>query len=173
VAEAIGTVVESLVEVIDTLQTQIGQLEQQLSEHFEMHPDAKIIRSLPGLGMILGARVLAEFGDDPNRYDNAKCRKNHAGTSPITKASGKHQVVLARYARNKRLADACYLWPSPPSPQAPEPAPSTTSTELPATPITVPYVRSPTDSSASSTAASATHPLRRTPRLGHRITLAA
>ena len=32
------------------------------------------------------------------------------GTSPITRASGKSHVVLARYARNKRLADACYLW---------------------------------------------------------------
>ena len=60
--------------------------------------------------MILGGRVLGEFGDDPNRYADAKCRKNYAGTSPITKASGKHRVVLARYARNKRLADACYLW---------------------------------------------------------------
>ena len=60
--------------------------------------------------MTLGARVLAEFGDDPNRYADAKCRKNYAGTSPITRASGKHRVVLARYARNQRLADACYLW---------------------------------------------------------------
>jgi transposase len=110
VADAMGTVVGSLVTIIDTLQTQIGELEQQLGEHFEAHPDAKLIRSLPGLGMILGARVLAEFGDDPNRYDTAKCRKNYAGTSPITKASGKHHVVLARYARNKRLADACYQW---------------------------------------------------------------
>ena len=105
-----GTVVSSLVAIIDALQTQIGQLEQQLGDHFELHPDAKIIRSLPGLGMILSARVLAEFGDDPNRYEDAKCRKNYAGTSPITKASGKHRVVLARYARNKRLADACYQW---------------------------------------------------------------
>ena len=110
IADAMGNVVSSLVAVIATLQTQIDQLEQQLAEHFEAHPDAKIIRSLPGLGMILGARVLAEFGDDPNRYDDAKCRKNYAGTSPITKASGKHRVVLARYARNKHLADACYLW---------------------------------------------------------------
>jgi transposase len=110
VADAMGQVVSSLVTVIDTLQTQVGQLETQLGEHFEAHPDAKIIRSLPGLGMILGARVLAEFGDDPNRYDTAKCRKNYAGTSPITKASGKHRVVLARYARNKHLADACYQW---------------------------------------------------------------
>jgi transposase len=110
VADAMGHVVASLVAVIATLQTQIDELEQHLAEHFETHPDAKIIRSLPGLGMILGARVLAEFGDDPNRYDDAKCRKNYAGTSPITKASGKHRVVLARYARNKRLADACYQW---------------------------------------------------------------
>jgi transposase len=110
IADAMGNVVSSLAAVIATMQTQIDQLEQHLGEHFEAHPDAKIIRSLPGLGMILGARVLAEFGDDPNRYEDAKCRKNYAGTSPITKASGKHRVVLARYARNKRLADACYQW---------------------------------------------------------------
>jgi transposase len=110
VADAMGHVASSLVAVLATLQIQIDELEQHLAEHFEAHPDAKIILSLPGLGMILGARVLAEFGDDPNRYDDAKCRKNYAGTSPITKASGKHRVVLARYARNKRLADACYQW---------------------------------------------------------------
>jgi hypothetical protein len=60
--------------------------------------------------MILGARVLGEFGDDPNRSADAKSRKYYAGTSPITKASGNRRVVLARYARNRRLADACYLW---------------------------------------------------------------
>ena len=60
--------------------------------------------------MVLGARVLGEFGDDPNRYADAKSRKNYAGTSPITKASGTRRVVLARFARNRRLADACYLW---------------------------------------------------------------
>jgi hypothetical protein len=41
--------------------------------------------------------VLAEFGDDPTRYDGARARKNYAGTSPITRASGKKKVVLARY----------------------------------------------------------------------------
>ena len=60
--------------------------------------------------MTLGARVLAEFGDDPNRYVDAKSRKNYAGTSPITRASGKHHVVLARYARNKHLANTAHLW---------------------------------------------------------------
>ncbi len=110
VAAAMGATVTALVAVAVELTAQIDRLETELADHFEQHPDAKIIRSLPGLGMTLGARVLGEFGDDPNRYANAKSRKNYAGTSPITRASGKHRVVLARYARNKRLADACYLW---------------------------------------------------------------
>jgi len=105
-----GATVTALVAVIAELQAQIGRLETGLADRFEQHPDAKIIRSLPGLGMTLGARVLGEFGDDPNRYATAKCRKNYSGMSPITRASGKSHVVLARYARNRRLADACYQW---------------------------------------------------------------
>lgn len=107
IADAMGATVTA---VIAELNDQISRLETELSTRFDQHPDAKIIQSLPGLGMTLGARVLAEFGDDPNRYDSAKSRKNYAGTSPITKASGTRRVVLARYARNRRLADACYLW---------------------------------------------------------------
>ena len=110
VADAMGATVAALVGVIGELVTQIRRLEAELAERFEQHPDARIIRSLPGLGMILGARVLAEFGDDPNRFDSAKSRKNYAATSPITRASGKHHVVLARYAKNRRLADTCHLW---------------------------------------------------------------
>jgi transposase len=110
VAAAMGSSVAALVAVAVELTNQIDRLEAELADRFDQHPDAKIIRSLPGLGTILGARVLAEFGDDPNRYVDAKSRKNYAGTSPITRASGKHRVVLARYARNKRLNDACYLW---------------------------------------------------------------
>jgi len=110
VSEAMGASVTALVAVIAELVAQTARLETTLVDRFERHPDAKVIRSLPGLGMILGARVLGEFGDDPNRYADTKSRKNYAGTSPITKASGKHRVVLARYARNKRLADATYQW---------------------------------------------------------------
>jgi transposase len=110
VAEAYGAAVKALVEVIGTLNRQLEQVGEQLERHFEIHPDAEIVRSLPGLGVVLGARVVAEFGDDPTRYANPKARKNYAGTAPITRASGKRQVVVARLARNRRLADACYLW---------------------------------------------------------------
>ncbi len=105
-----GATVAALVGVIVELNTQVARLQATHVDRFEQHPDAKVIRSLPGLGMILGARVLGEFGDDPNRYGDAKSRKNYAGTSPITKASGTRQVVLARFVRNRHLADACYLW---------------------------------------------------------------
>jgi transposase len=110
VAEAMGASVAALVTVISALNAQVARLEETLAQGFEQHPDAKVIRSLPGLGMVLGARVLGEFGDDPNRYADAKSRKNYAGSSPITKASGTRKVVLARFARNKHLADACYMW---------------------------------------------------------------
>lgn len=109
-SEAMGASVAAMVAIIRELNTQVARLEEQLAVGFDQHPDAKVVRSLPGLGTVLGARVLGEFGDDPDRYTDAKGRKNYAGTSPITKASGKSKVVLARYARNRRLSDACQLW---------------------------------------------------------------
>jgi hypothetical protein len=67
------------------------------------------IAASPAWGVLLSARVLAEFGDDATRYVDAKARKNYAGTSPITRASGKKKVVLARYVHNDRLIDALGL----------------------------------------------------------------
>lgn len=98
----------ALVAVITSLSAQVGVLAEQVGESFGRHPDAEIYLSQPGLGQILGARVLAEFGDDRNRYADAKARRNYSGMSPITKTSGKSRVVLARYARNRRLSDALH-----------------------------------------------------------------
>jgi transposase len=54
--------------------------------------------------------VLGEFGDDRTRFASPQSRKNYAGTSPITRASGRSRIVLARHARNRRLADALEQW---------------------------------------------------------------
>jgi transposase len=110
VSAAFGATTRASVGIIVELNHQISDLEAELATHFDAHPDADIYRSLPGLGVILGARVLGEFGDDPNRYTNAKCRKNYAGTSPLTIASGKKRAVLARHIRNRRLYDAIDQW---------------------------------------------------------------
>ncbi|MGZ6670632.1 MAG: IS110 family RNA-guided transposase [Solirubrobacteraceae bacterium] len=92
--------------VLVTLDEQIKTLQGQVEAHFGRHPDAEIIMSQPGMGLILGARVLGEFGDAPERYADAKSRKNYAGTSPITRASGKKKTVHARFVHNDRLIDA-------------------------------------------------------------------
>ena len=110
IARAYAATTAATVAVIEELNTQIAALERELAEAFEEHPDAEILQSLPGLGPVLGARVLAEFGDDRTRYRNTKARKAYAGTAPITRTSGTKRVVMARYARNKRLADACQRW---------------------------------------------------------------
>ena len=108
VVPAYAASASALVAVLTAMVQQTKVLAGQVEQGFGQHPDAEIYRSQPGLGVILSARVLAEFGDDPNRYADAKSRKNYSGVSPITKASGTKRVVLARYARNRRLGDALF-----------------------------------------------------------------
>ena len=110
VAAAYGQVVAAAVAVIASLGEQLAGLESALTSAFCSHRDAGIVRSQPGLGLVLAARVLAELGDDPQRYACAKARKAYAGTAPITRASGLRQVVLARAVGNRRLSTACHLW---------------------------------------------------------------
>jgi transposase len=106
VTAAYAASTRALVAVLAVLNDQIATLQGQVETHFGRHPAAEIVLSQPGLGPISGARVLAEFGDDPDRYTSPKARKNYAATSPITRASGKKKVALARYVHNDRLVDA-------------------------------------------------------------------
>jgi transposase len=106
VAHAYAASVRAQVAILAALRNQIKTMEDQVEAHFGQHPDAELYLSQPGLGVVLGARVLAEFGDDHNRYADAKARRNYAGTSPITRQSGKKKFVMARYVHNDRLIDA-------------------------------------------------------------------
>lgn len=105
-AVAYAATARSLIALITALNEQVKTLQGQVEEHFGRHPDAEIYLSQPGMGKILGARELGEFGDDPDRYLNGKARKNYAATSPLTRASGKKKVVAARFVHNDRLVDA-------------------------------------------------------------------
>ena len=103
---AYAATARALIAVIATLNEQVKVLQGQVEENFGRHPDAEIYRSQPGMGAILGGRVLGEFGDAPHRYADGKARRNYAATSPITRASGKKKVVAARFVHNDRLVDA-------------------------------------------------------------------
>jgi Transposase IS116/IS110/IS902 family len=107
---ACAAAVVALTKVIATFNEQIHGAGAAAERVLSRPPLSRIYLSQPDLGMVLAARLLGEFGDDPDRYATAKGRKNYAATSPITKASGKKTVVLARYSRNGRLADAIHRW---------------------------------------------------------------
>jgi transposase len=108
VTAAYAATVRSLVSVISAFNAEITGLEEQVKSCFGQTRDAEIYLSQPGLGQILAARVLGEFGDDEHRYQAAKHRKNYAGTSPITRQSGKKKTVLARFVHNDRLIGALH-----------------------------------------------------------------
>jgi len=107
---AYAAAVVALTKIITAFSEQIAVIEQQVSASFRQHPSAGIYLSQPGLGPLLAARLLGEFGDDPHRYASAKGRKNYAATSPITRASGKKKTIMARYARNTWIADTIHWW---------------------------------------------------------------
>ncbi len=106
VVSAFGVTTTSTVSIIVELNRQIQDLETELSNRFREHPDADIYLSIPGCGDVLGARMLGEFGDDPNRYADAKSRRNYTATSPLTIASGNRRAVIGRYIRNDWLFNA-------------------------------------------------------------------
>jgi hypothetical protein len=110
VARAYGQVVTATVALLHALNAQLAALEDELERALARHPQAGVLLSQPGLDVVLAARVLGEFGDDPARYATAKGRKAYAGTAPVTRASGTKTIVAARVARNDRLANACTRW---------------------------------------------------------------
>ena len=71
--------------------------------------DVEILASLPGVGRIVLATLLAEAFDALQRRDYAALR-SLTGVAPVTKRSGKSCIVVRRQACHDRLANAMYHW---------------------------------------------------------------
>lgn len=110
VEDALGKQMLALLVQLEAACTAADDLAEAVEEGFPQHPDAEIILSFPGLGVQLGARVLAEIGDDKTRFADARGLKAYAGASPITRASGKRSSITRRWVKNDRLNHAGYLW---------------------------------------------------------------
>jgi len=110
VEDAMGRQALALLGQLDAACAAADGLEQAATQSFNLHPDAGIITSFPGLGALTGARVLAEIGDDRSRFSDAKGLKAYAGAAPITRASGKTKSVTHRRVKNNRLNAAGYSW---------------------------------------------------------------
>jgi transposase len=113
VEAAMGEQAAAYLRALDTAVANVAALEQSLQRAYLQHPDADIISSFPGLGVVLGARILGEIGDDRSRFATARGLKAFAGTAPVTRASGTKTTVTMRVVHNKRLGHASYLWALP------------------------------------------------------------
>ena len=90
------------------------RVEQILDEACEpeqdgQHRDAAILTSLPGVGRVVAATMLAEAPQAIAERDLERLRVE-TGVAPITKRSGKSMVHVMRYACNARLRQAVYWW---------------------------------------------------------------
>ncbi|UUU18897.1 IS110 family transposase [Streptomyces sp. DSM 40750] len=110
VEDALGKQMLALLMQLDAACTAADQLAEAVQDALPQHPDAAILLSFPGLGIQLAARILAEIGDDRTRFADARGLKAYAGSSPITRASGKKSSITRRWVKNDRLNHAGYLW---------------------------------------------------------------
>ena len=103
---ALHDAVLALVTVLQALGTALKAIGRPVAARLGEHPDSAIFTSLPRLGQISAARVLAERGDCREAYDGPDAVAALAGMTPVTKASGKHRAVHFRWACNKRFRQA-------------------------------------------------------------------
>ncbi|MEU4254487.1 transposase [Amycolatopsis sp. NPDC026612] len=85
------------------------QLTEATTAAFQQHQDYAIITSFPGLADLSGARVLGEIGDDRARFTDARALKTHAGSAPVTRASGRSISITRRTVKNDRLNAAGFV----------------------------------------------------------------
>ena len=73
------------------------------------HSDLAILRSLPGVGVVVAATIFAEASQLLAERDYQRLRLQ-CGAGPVTKQSGKKRVVVQRWACNRRLRQAVHHW---------------------------------------------------------------
>jgi transposase len=95
-----------------TVEREIGTLLDELvagSEETANPSDAALLRSMPGLGKLVCATILAEAAELVERRDLMTLRAV-SGVAPVTKQSGKYHAVLMRSSCNHRLRNAVHYW---------------------------------------------------------------
>ncbi|MEU9019166.1 IS110 family transposase [Actinomadura sp. NPDC048394] len=110
VEQAMGERMLAILAQLDQVCRVADDLTARITEMFASHPHAPIYASMPGVGPIIGARLLAEIGDAPDRFGTARGLRAYAGAAPLTWASGGTSSVTMRTACNRRLKVTGHQW---------------------------------------------------------------
>lgn len=154
VEQAFGRQATALLRLLNAACDALDELTEATSQAFATHPDYAIITSFPGLADVSGARVLAEIGDDRQRFTDARALKAYAGSAPVTRASGRSRAVVCRRVKTNASPPPATCGRSPHSSHRQAAAPTTTAAAPPATDTPPRNETCSTDSSASCTTAS-------------------
>lgn len=100
----------SLARVLEILVKSKKDWMKQMNELYQQHPDREIYAALPGAGEFLEPALLSKLGDDRQRYPTAKVLQAVAGTCPITKRSGKRNVVYFRRSCDREFRNIVQQW---------------------------------------------------------------
>ena len=92
------------------LESHLEKFRQRIRELFAQHPDHDLFGSLPGAGEKLAPRLLAELGDDRERFDSPQALQCYAGTAPVSYQSGQVKKARFRRACQKVLRQTVHLW---------------------------------------------------------------
>ena len=98
VIESMSLMVQSLAAILQACTEAVQELDKQIGEQFEQHPDRGIYESLPGAGQALAPRLLTALGSDRNRFETAQQIQQMSGIAPVTVTSGKSHRVHWRWA---------------------------------------------------------------------------
>lgn len=91
---------------LKALNESIAEYDSQIDLLYNSHPDKDIIDSLPGVGPIMGPRIIAALGTDRSRFDPAFELSNFAGISPVIARSGNQCWTHWRFVCNKHVRQA-------------------------------------------------------------------
>jgi transposase len=97
------------VEVEREIGTLLDEISAPGNEGKTEHRDAPLLLSLPGLGKLVCATMLAEAAEPLEKRDYTTLR-GLCGVAPVTKRSGKQLTVIMRHSCNKRLRTAVHYW---------------------------------------------------------------
>ncbi|MGQ5710383.1 IS110 family transposase [Desulforudis sp. DRI-14] len=98
----------ALVGQLEALQAEIKAYDEAIQDLFKSHSDYKIFASIPGAGVKLAPRLLAEWGDDRSRYPNLQAVQAQAGTTPVMFQSGKYSYARPRKSCVKPFRNVMY-----------------------------------------------------------------
>lgn len=101
---------QSFTRLLQLLNTQLAEFDDAVAAAVADHPDARIFASFPGVGPVTTAVLLAEIGEDRDRYPTDSVLLAEAGLAPVTRASGRSRSVRFRYAANSRLRETAMWW---------------------------------------------------------------